>query len=117
MNIETTAVFSALANDIRLRCLMLLLTEGELCVCELTHALGAPQPYISRHLAQMRDWELVSDRRQGLWVYYRIHPQLPNWVRSVLRETQTGLIQQAPFVHDSQTLAAMPNRPSAPRCA
>lgn len=117
MNTQPTDVFAALGNDIRLRCLMLLLSEGELCVCELTHAIGAPQPYISRHLAQLRAWELVSDRRRGLWVYYRLHPQLPAWVQGVLRETRAGVAEQAPFARDARALAEMPNRPSAARCA
>ncbi|MGB5736079.1 MAG: metalloregulator ArsR/SmtB family transcription factor, partial [Thiohalocapsa sp.] len=51
----TTEFFSALANDTRLRCLLLLSRHAELCVCELTHALGASQPHISRHLAQLRE--------------------------------------------------------------
>jgi ArsR family transcriptional regulator len=46
MKIEATKLFGALANDTRLRCLMLLLHQDELCVCELIHALGASQPHV-----------------------------------------------------------------------
>ena len=48
---ETDSFFRMLANSTRLRCLMLMQAEGELCVCELTHALNLSQPKISRHLA------------------------------------------------------------------
>ena len=76
--------FPALADPTRLRCLLLLAAEGELCVCELTHALDESQPKISRHLALLRESGVVLDRRQGQWIYYRINPDLPGWVREVL---------------------------------
>jgi ArsR family transcriptional regulator, arsenate/arsenite/antimonite-responsive transcriptional repressor len=117
MNITPTNLFAALANDIRLRCLMLLVAHEELCVCELTHALGVGQPHVSRHLAQLRELGVVMDRRPGLWIYYRIHPALPSWALAVLRETTVGVIDQSPFADDRAALAQMPNRPSAPRCA
>lgn len=117
MNIKPNALFSALAHDTRLRCLMLLVQHEELCVCELTHAIGAAQPHISRHLAQLRELGLVSDRREGLWIHYRIHPELPEWVMAVLRATAEGVGHEGPFAMDEQTLSAMPNRPGAPRCA
>lgn len=115
MNIAPQEFFSALAHDTRLRCLLLLLQHGELCVCELTHAIGAAQPHISRHLAQLRELGLVLDRRDGLWIHYRIHPELPNWAQIVLRATGEGVRHEAPFATDSQTLSAMPNRPGKAR--
>ena len=96
---------------------MLLTRQGELCVCELTHATGLGQPHVSRHLAQLRELGLVTDRREGIWVYYRINPTVPDWVHRVLRTAADGIGEQAPFVDDDQTLAAMPNRPGAARCA
>jgi ArsR family transcriptional regulator, arsenate/arsenite/antimonite-responsive transcriptional repressor len=117
MAIQATDLFGALSHDTRLRTLMLLAEQGELCVCELTHAIGASQPHLSRHLAQLRELGLVADRRAGLWVYYRIHPELPTWAQAVLRETHAGLRHGKPFVSDLALLSAMPNRPDAPRCA
>lgn len=117
MNVNPTDLFAALANNIRLRCLMLLVEHDELCVCELTHALGVVQPHVSRHLAQLRELGVVMDRRAGLWVHYRIHPALPSWALAILRETAAGVIDQSPFADDRQALAQMPNRPSATRCA
>ena len=117
MNISPNQLFSSLAHDTRLRCLMLLMNHAELCVCELTHAIGAAQPHISRHLAQLRAMGLVVDRRDGLWIYYRINPALPDWVNGVLRETFAGSVQRSPFSDDEQLLAQMANRPGAPKCA
>jgi ArsR family transcriptional regulator len=112
-----TEFFSALANDTRLRCLVLLSCHSELCVCELTHALGASQPHISRHLAQLRELGIVTDRREGLWVYYRINPALPPWAGAVLEQTTSGTAGSSPFAEDAAALEAMANRPGAARCA
>jgi len=117
MNIPTDTVFTALAHPLRLRALLLLHKEGELCVCELTHALGVSQPMISRHLAQLRRDGLVSDHRQGLWVYYRLHDALPAWARRVLAATAEGVGDQAPYADDRAALTAMPNRPGGACCA
>lgn len=117
VNIEPQQLFSALAHSTRLRCLVLLTRHEELCVCELTHAIGAAQPHISRHLAQLRELGLVSDRREGLWIHYRIAPGLPEWVRSVLQVTADGVEHQGAFAADEGALSAMPNRPGAPKCA
>lgn len=117
MNIEPILLFSALSHETRLRCMVLLMHHDELCVCEITHAIGAAQPHISRHLAQLRELDLVVDRRAGLWVHYRINPSIPGWVRRVLRKTTSGLSNQMPFADDLSSLAQMRNRPGAPRCA
>jgi ArsR family transcriptional regulator len=117
MHIEPENLFAALAHDTRLRCLLLLLHHEELCVCELTHAVAAAQPHVSRHLAQLRELGLVSDRRDGLWIYYRLHPELPEWVSEVLHSTAQGVAGHPPYASDRATLARMPNRPGAPRCA
>lgn len=79
--------FKCLADETRLRCLLLIVMEQELCVCELTAALQEIQPKISRHLAQLRGCDLLVDRRQGQWVFYSVNPDLPDWAKTVLRET------------------------------
>lgn len=80
-------VFKCLADETRARAMLLIAGEGELCVCELTCALNESQPKVSRHLAQLRTCGLLADRRQGLWVYYRLHPELPDWVTQILQTT------------------------------
>jgi ArsR family transcriptional regulator, arsenate/arsenite/antimonite-responsive transcriptional repressor len=62
----------ACADTTRLRILHLLLRDRELCVYDLVDVTGASQPKISRHLAYLRRAGLVSNRKDGLWVYYRI---------------------------------------------
>ena len=64
-------LFKALSDETRLRILSLL-GEGELCVCDLMEILALPQSTVSRHLAYLRNADLVEDRRQGVWMYYRL---------------------------------------------
>ena len=68
---DSAAVFNALADQTRLRILNLL-SEGELCVCDLMRVLKEPQSKVSRHLAYLRQTGLVQRRKEGLWMHYRL---------------------------------------------
>lgn len=116
VNIDADQFFRILGDLTRLRVLALLSREGELCVCELTYALGEIQPKISRHLALLREAEVVLDRRQGQWIYYRLNPALPGWAQAVLSETAGGMAKQTPFSGDRRALSKMPNRPGSAGC-
>lgn len=85
------AFFEALADPIRRRILALLLGAHERCVCDLHGALAIPQPKVSRHLAVLREAGLVLARREGVWMHYRIHPQLPAWALRVLIHMRDGI--------------------------
>lgn len=108
-------LFHALSDGTRLRALALLHAEGELCVCELTHALELAQPKVSRHLALLRDTGVVSDRRSARWVYYRLAPELPAWARAAIGAAAQGTATQ--LAGDRERLATMPGRPEVGRCA
>lgn len=77
------ALMKSLADETRLKILMLIEQQRDLCVCELCCALELSQPKVSRHLARLRADGLVKDRRQGQWVFYQIAP-LPGWVQQAL---------------------------------
>lgn len=109
-SLTPTSLFKCLADETRTRLALLVAREGELCVCELTCALGESQPKISRHLAQLRSCGLLADRRQGQWVYYRLNPELPAWARDVLH---TVLEAPAAWLDDdARRLAGMGERPA-----
>lgn len=112
MELPPLTLFSGLANETRLRSVVLLLQNDELCVCELMHALTLSQPHVSRHLGLLRENGLVLDRREGQWVHYRIHPQLADWERRILNELFKGVATQAPFIDDARALLEMPDRPA-----
>ncbi|WP_455380940.1 metalloregulator ArsR/SmtB family transcription factor [Acidihalobacter prosperus] len=103
-------VFRALSDQTRLRCLILLQGAGELCVCELSEALDISQPKISRHLANLRETGMVRDRRDKLWVFYRISENLPGWVRAIIDVSAESLREQEPFSRDRTCLQIMATR-------
>jgi len=117
MHTEPELFFQILADSTRLRISMLLEAHGELCVCELTHALALSQPKISRHLGLMREAGLVQTRRAGRWMYYRLDSGLQPWMQDALDLILEGVAELSPYKEDAHMLAEMPNRPGASCCA
>ena len=110
-----TAVFSALADPIRLRALALIAKHGELCVCELVSALDLPQPKVSRHLAVMRDAKLLRDRRDAQWVLYALAPDMNDCVRTIVDAAVLALVGEPIHRKDLKRLSRS-NRPARMRC-
>jgi DNA-binding transcriptional ArsR family regulator len=80
---ELAIIYKAASEPIRLR-ILALLAHGELCVCHLHGALGAPQPTVSRHLALLRQAGLVCTRRDGAWVHYSLTETAETWLAPAL---------------------------------
>ena len=108
---DTDTFFKMLADSTRLRCLLLMQAEGELCVCELTRALNLSQPKVSRHLGHLREAGVLVARRNGTWMNYRINPELQNWMLEILQTTLESTNNEEPFVTDRKMLETMSNRP------
>lgn len=68
---QYSKLFKALSDETRLR-IMVLLTERELCVCQIESALNLSQVKVSHHLTVLRYSELVKNRQKGIWVYYSL---------------------------------------------
>jgi len=68
---ETARLFHALSDATRLGILERL-RDGERCVCDLMDSLDAAQSRLSFHLKVLKEAGLVSDRRDGRWVYYTL---------------------------------------------
>jgi ArsR family transcriptional regulator len=66
-------VFHALSDETRLA-IVVLLKDGERCVCELMEPLQAAQSRLSFHLKVLKEAGVVSDRREGRWSYYTLMP-------------------------------------------
>ena len=103
-----------LADETRARLVLLLRAHGELCVCELVQALGESQPKVSRHLAALREGGLLSDRRQGQWVFYQLHAALPAWVADWLQLLLDN--NQDWLAADAARLESMHARPGRSVC-
>jgi ArsR family transcriptional regulator, arsenate/arsenite/antimonite-responsive transcriptional repressor len=70
---RASRLFHALSDLTRLSILQRL-RFGERCVCDLTDALDAAQSRLSFHLKVLKDAGLVTDRRDGRWMYYTLNP-------------------------------------------
>lgn len=106
---QALQVFKCLSDETRLMLVLLVAQEQELCVCEMTHALQESQPKVSRHLAQLRQCGLLSDQREGQWVYYRLATQLPAWALEIIRAGSQGSAAQLAAL--TQRLTKMGDRP------
>ena len=69
--VENVQMFKALGDETRLRILGLL-SQGELCVCDIMGVLKLPQSTASRHLAYLKNSKLVCGTRRGRWMYYQL---------------------------------------------
>lgn len=113
----TRSRFAALSDPTRLRLMALLAAEGELCVCELTHALDLPQPRISKHLAALREAGLARMRRDAQWVLYALAPEAEPWLSEVLAATRRDLADDPILAEDGERLKSMCGRPGRCRAA
>jgi ArsR family transcriptional regulator len=95
--------FQALGDTTRLR-LLNLMGEQEVCVCYFVEILGAPQPKISRHLAYLRNAGIVSARREGKWMHYRIVMPPHIGASQVLRQTLDSLKEDKTMLADTARL-------------
>ena len=96
--------FLVLADKTRLR-LLNLMREDEICVCYFTEVLGESQPKISRHLAYMRNAGIVSPRREGKWMNYKIEMPENPFAAQVLKDTLEWLKAQDNMRADYEKLA------------
>jgi ArsR family transcriptional regulator len=103
----TTQFFRALADRTRLR-LINLLVRGTLCVCDLQRILGEPQSTVSRHLAYLKAAGLITDRRDGVRIFYALTPnqdRLRLLVFEAIRAHLGGDVRQ--FAEDLAELARL----------
>lgn len=68
---QLTTIYKLLSDDTRLR-MLLLLDQQDLCVCQISGILGAPQPRVSKNLSKLRDLNLVVDERREKFVFYTL---------------------------------------------
>ncbi|MGK0443579.1 MAG: ArsR family transcriptional regulator [Bermanella sp.] len=106
-------LFKCLGDETRLLIMVLIQNQGELCVGELVDALGLSQPKVSRHLASLRECQLLDVRKSGQWVFYRVHEELPKWASEIVcqavlasDETLAELVARLKLVDEPQRKSA-----------
>ncbi len=83
--------YKAVADETRLYMLGLLVRHPELCVCDIMHVLGITQSKASRHLRYLRSAGFVADRRDGIWIYYRIAEDLSEDHKAIIEALKSQL--------------------------
>lgn len=101
---NTAQLFKALGDETRLRIITLLSSHRELCVCDIMAVLDLPQSTVSRHLSYLRNAGLVDDRRQGVWMYYRINLTTTEHAAALFDLLEQMLLEQDQAVEDLQRL-------------
>lgn len=86
---HATSWFHALSDPTRLE-IVVLLSHGERCVCELQEALAAAQSRLSFHLGVLKDAGVVTDRREGRWVYYALNREALDGIAEFARAVKPG---------------------------
>jgi ArsR family transcriptional regulator, arsenate/arsenite/antimonite-responsive transcriptional repressor len=96
-------LYKALSEETRLR-IMMLLTQGELCVCDIQAVLDEPQSKVSRHLAYLKHSGLVSSKRVGVWMHYLIKDSADKTCKEQLSFMEKNLSKLPLFDADREKL-------------
>ena len=104
---EPSDLFGAFANPTRLRILNLLQAEKEICVCDLCAVLGLLQPKVSRHLAILRDADLVEVRTDGKWKFYSLAEAPSSLHRTLLSCVSSCLGEVDDLAADRERLSGL----------
>jgi ArsR family transcriptional regulator len=92
---ETARFFKVLSDEARLQMLWLLFNNRELCVCDFMEVMEITQSKASRHLAVLRNAGLATDRKEGLWSYYKLHPVEDELIAAQLKVLKASLAKRA----------------------
>ena len=106
-------LFKALADRTRLR-LISLIGDSEVCVCYLVAILKISQPKISRHLAYLRRAKIVSARREGKWMHYRLTEPPDEHAARIFQEMRASLAEHPEFQRDRKELLKICGAPQLP---
>jgi DNA-binding transcriptional ArsR family regulator len=110
-----TELLKALAHPVRLKILEIL-REGEQCVCHIEAVLGHRQAYISQHLMLLRQVGLVTDRKDGLRVYYSVRDSSVYAVLDVARSLASRQAQKQGRTLDFALPQGASEGCSCPKC-
>jgi ArsR family transcriptional regulator len=110
-------MFRAFSDRTRLRLLHLLRGGGETCVCDLVNVLGVPQPKVSRHLAYLRRTGLVTARRDGMWMHYRLAPATTEFHKSLLNCLACCFRSVPELARDAERLGRVRKASAATACS
>lgn len=88
---DALVLLSAIADHARLKILWAMRNGQELCVCDVSHVLGATISTASHHLRKLRDLKVLKTRNDGKWAYYSLRNDLAGDVVSDLIKSVRGI--------------------------
>lgn len=98
----------AVSDGNRLRILMALDYQKELCACHIAELLRVSAPTVSRHMNILETAGLVTARKDSRWVYYRLADEIPEHGNPPLMKWLSGALSFDPgILEDRATLAAI----------
>jgi ArsR family transcriptional regulator len=100
---ELVSMAKALSDPSRVR-ILVALGERELCVCELCDSLAMTQSTLSTHLRVIREAELVSARKEGKWMYYKIAEKAEGMLNQLFRSFSIALKNDPVLSRDAKKL-------------
>jgi ArsR family transcriptional regulator, arsenate/arsenite/antimonite-responsive transcriptional repressor len=100
---QLAQLYKALSEEMRLR-IMMLLMQGELCVCDIQAVMDEPQSKVSRHLAYLKHSGLVSSKRVGVWMHYLIKKSADKTCMAQLAFIEENLSKLPQFGADTKKL-------------
>lgn len=94
---HAASVLQVLSDRTRLAIVAMLAPDAELSVSEIAVRLDRPVPAVSQHLAKLRAGQLVSTRREGTSIHYRLGgAHVSNLVLNLLQHTEHELFMDPP---------------------
>lgn len=86
---ESLKIFKALSDETRLKIVRFLL-EQEKCVCEIVPHVKRTQPTVSIQLAKLETMGILSSRREGKSVYYKLKNKKVREILHCLNKKERG---------------------------
>ena len=113
---DLVQIYECLCDRTRLRILHLL-TETPLCVCHFQEILGESQVKVSKHLAYLRQRELVETRQEKNWVIYSLPAKRSHELEANLKCLQDCASTDRTFKADLKRLTVVQARRNEPSVA
>jgi ArsR family transcriptional regulator len=112
-------VLKAMAHPSRLAMLEAL-SQGELCVCDLQALVGSDMSTVSKHLSKLKKAGLVADRKQGLWVHYRLRVpcvmEFMGCIQAVIEDQKSRDVSPLPSATSLTAVRTAAKAPAAACC-
>jgi len=103
------SITKTLSDENRVRVLMAL-SHGELCVCQIIELLKLAPSTVSKHMSILKQARLVESYKNAKWVYYRLAADAPRAAAEAIEWAKRHLILEAAVKNDAQTLKAIIKR-------